>query len=141
MNDMEQLLEKALKLEQQGEKDEALETLSHAFDILIDEAGAYARAEVGEGKEIDELRALAPTLIEYSTVFLRQNLTAAMILNNMGLLFLELGQYDAAVQKFEESVRLTPANIEYDDPSDNLQAVLMKIAELNTPEEETSLDG
>ena len=141
MNDMEQLLEKALQLEQQGQKDEALETISRAFDILIDEAGAYARAEVGEEKEIDELRALAPTLIEYSTVFLRQNLTASMILNNMGLLFAELGQYDAAVQKFEESVRLTPANIEYDDPSDNLQAVLMKIAELNTPEEETSLDG
>lgn len=140
MNDMEQLLEKALKLEQQGEKDEALETLSSAFDILIDEAGVYARAEVGEGKEIDELRALASTLIEYSTAFLRQNLTAAMILNNMGLLFTELGQFDAAVQKFEESVRLTPANTEYDDPSDNLQAVLMKIAELNTPEEETSID-
>lgn len=141
MNDMEQLLEKALKLEQQGEKDQALETLSKAFDVLIDEAGAYARAEVGENKDTDELRAMAPTLIEYSTVFLRRNLTAAMILNNMGLLFGELGQYDAAVQKFEEAVRLTPASIEFDDPSDNLQAVLMKIAELNTPEEETALDG
>ncbi|HEY0979942.1 MAG TPA: tetratricopeptide repeat protein [Candidatus Paceibacterota bacterium] len=141
MNEMEQLLEKALKLEQQGEKDEALETLSHAFDILIDEAGAYAKAQESTVTDPDELRAMAPVLIEHSTVFLRQNLTAAMILNNMGLLFGELGQYDAAVQKFEEAVRLTPANTEFDDPSDNLQAVLMKIAELNAPEEETALDG
>ena len=141
MNDMEQLLEKALQLEQQGEKDEALETLSRAFDLLIDEAGAYARAQVGDSTDTEALRAMAPTLIEHSTVYLRKNLTAAMILNSMGLLFTELEQYDAAVQKFEEAVRLTPNNTEYDDPTENLQAVLMKIAELNSPEEETALDG
>ncbi len=141
MNDMEQLLEKALKLEEQGEKDEALEALSQAFDILIDHAGAYARAEVGGITDVDGLRALTPTLLEHSTTYLRKDLTAAMILNNMGLLFLELEQYDAAGQKFQEAIDLIPHNTEYDDPADNMQALLMKIAELNESPEENTIDG
>jgi len=64
-----------------------------------------------------------------------------MILNNMGLLFLELEQYDAAGQKFQEAIDLIPLNTEYEDPSQNMQALLMKIAELNEVPEENTIDG
>lgn len=138
---MEQLLETALALEKQGEKEESLVVLSRAFDVLIDQAGIYARAQESATTDIEELRALAPRLIEHSNTFLRANVTAAMILNNMGLLFTELEQHDAALQKFEEAVRLTPPDTEYDDPTENIQAVLIKIAALAPVLEENTIDG
>lgn len=140
MNDLEQLLETALVLEKQGDKEESLIVLSQAFDSIIDKAGAYARAQESSTTDLEALRAIAPRLIEHSNTYLRTNLTAAMILNNMGLLFMELQQYEAALQKFEEAVRLTPLDTEYDDPTDNIQQVLMKIAELTPAPEENTID-
>lgn len=139
MNEMETLVEAAFQLEQQGEKEEALLTLSKAFDLLIDQAGIYARTQE-TATDLDVLRARAPQLIENSNKFLRQNLTAAMLLNNMGMLFMELEQFDAAKQKFEESINLTPQTEEYADPHNNLQALMEKITALEPAEEENPLE-
>ena len=139
MNEMETLVEAAFQLEQQGEKEEALITLSKAFDLLIDEAGAYARS-LETSTDLEVLRTRAPQLLENSNKFLRQDLKASMLLNNMGLLFMELDQFDAAKQKFEESISLTPPEENYNDPQTNLQALMEKIAALQSVEEENSLE-
>jgi|GEM_PF-1649617 len=132
MNTIEQLVQKALELEQQGEKDEALTTLSAAFDMLVEEAGVHAKAVLGT-TDTEELRLKTSELINHSNQYLRKNLTASMLLNNMGLLFMELGEYDASKQKFEESNSLIPDNTQYNDPVENLQTLFAKVASL-TPE-------
>lgn len=132
-------MQNALQLEQQGEKEEALLALSKAFDVLIDEAGAYARSQETV-TDIEHLRARAPQLLENSNKYLRQNLTAAMILNNMGLLFMELEQFDAAKQKFEESVAVIPLEEDYSEPQNNLQALMEKIVASYLHEEENPLE-
>ena len=139
MNEMETLVEAAFQLEQQGEKEEALITLSKAFDLLIEEAAVYARSQETT-TDIEVLRARAPQLLENSNKFLQQNLKAAMILNNMGLLFMELEQFDAAKQKFEESINLTPVEENYSEPQNNIQTLMEKVAALQPSEEENPLE-
>ena len=126
MDDQRILFEKALELKKEGKSHNALEVFSQAFDVLIDEAGLYARHKQGFGVTIEALRPMKSTLLEDSKIYLRQNTTAASLLNEMALLFAELGDYENAKQKFEEAIDLIPPDSEYDDP-------IINLAELSVP--------
>lgn len=136
---IEELVQKALELEKQGEKEEALATVSTAFDMLVIEAGNYATKKLGI-TDIEILRTKTTELFDHSNTHLRQNLTASMLLNTMGVLFMELGEYDASKQKFEESNSLIPDAVEYNDPVENLQILIEKVASLTPQEDENQLE-
>lgn len=129
MNEIEVLLGQARELENGGKGEEALVLVSRAFDMLIEEAGKYAQAQVGT-TDVAVLQEQKEIVLAHSNDFLQKDLTAAMLLNNLGLLFMSLGHYDEAKQKFQESAAMVPANEEYNDPVDNIQILHAKIAEI-----------
>ena len=121
MEDKHSLLKIAAELKNQGKNQEALESYSKAFDALIDEAGLYARHKEGDIEDANILQSKKSLLIEDSFSYLKQDITAASILNEMGLLFRQLGEYENAKQKFEEAIDLIPIGSDYDDPLVNLR--------------------
>jgi tetratricopeptide (TPR) repeat protein len=122
------LITQAQTLQDGGKNEEALERYSQAFDVLIDNAGKYAREQESDITDMQELRANVDRLFAHSTVFLKQNITAAYILNAMGVLFAELKDYENAQQKFTEAMVYIPTNIEYSDPADNLERIAAEVA-------------
>ncbi len=120
MEKMQNLLTIAKRLKSEGNNEQALEAYSGAFDALIDEAGLYAKQKEGGLEDLNEMRQIENTLIEDSKEFLRENITAASILNEMAIIFRDLGDYDNAKQKFEEAIDLIPAGSDYTDPQTNL---------------------
>ncbi len=120
MNDVQHLVDIAAQLKRQGQAQEALEAYSKAFDALVDESGVYARNKVGADIAVEDLRSKAPELIEYSKIYLKQDVAAASILNEMGNLFAALGEYDNAKQKYNEAIELIPNDVAFDEPMNNL---------------------
>ncbi len=136
MNSVEELVEYAQTLQDKGQIEESLEQFSKAFDVLIDQAGAYAREQEADVTDMQELRAMAPKLFEHSRVFLKQNLMAAYILNAMGVLFGELKDYDNAQQKFNEAITYIPDAMDYSDPADNLERITNELAAIRAAQTE-----
>lgn len=139
MEAIHELIASAKEYIENGKTEQALERYNDAFNVLVEQAAAFARAETGDLTDEAELRAIAPLLLSYSKEYLAQDLTAATILNAMGLLFAELGDYENAKQKFEESIDYIPANMDYADPVQNLEDInarVIKNAELESVDEE-----
>jgi uncharacterized protein HemY len=135
MNSVEALVAVAQSLQDKGKIDQALQAFSQAFDVLIDQAGQYARAQEAAITDPTELRAIAPQLFEHSRVFLKQNIMAAYLLNAMGVLFAQLKDYDNAQQKFIEAISYIPDHTDYSDPADNLERIAGEVAALNAATE------
>lgn len=132
---VQELVQKSFELQKQGEREGALLALSQAFDLLIDASADYAKEQEIEAVSAGALRSVEVKLIEHSTHFLKKDLSAAMILNTMGVLFSELEQYDAALQKFEESIATIPDGEEYDEVFRNRDAAILKLQELYKEEQ------
>lgn len=137
--EIEKLIEESLELRKNNLKEDALIALSKAFDLLVDESAIYAKKQEGAQTEND-LRLVEAKLISHSNDFLKKNLSSAMILNNMGILFSELEQYDAALQKFEESIHLIPEGQEYGEPFENRDSTILKLQEMYKDEQGLSDD-
>jgi tetratricopeptide (TPR) repeat protein len=135
MNSVEAIVEVAQSLQDKGQIEQALQAFSQAFDLLIDQAGQYARTQEAGTTDLDELRTIAPRLFEHSRVFLKKNIMAAYLLNAMGVLFAQLKDYDNAQQKFLEALSYIPDNTDYGDPADNLERIAGEIAALNAASE------
>lgn len=135
MDTVQELVQKSFDLQKQGEREDALLALSQAFDLLIDASASYAKEQEVDAVSTGALRSVEAKLIEHSTHFLKKDLSAAMILNTMGVLFSELEQYDAALQKFEESIAVIPDEAEYDEVFGNKDAVIIKLQELYKEEQ------
>ena len=136
METIEQLIDLAQGLQDKGKIEEALETFSKSFDMLIDAAGHYAREKTADITDLEELRKITPTLFAYSTEYLKQNITASYILNAMGVLFGQLKDYANAQQKFIESMEYIPDGEDYSDPADNLERIANEVTLLAPDEEE-----
>lgn len=134
MNDAQSLIEIAVELKKHDQKEEALSAYSKAFDALVDESGIYARGKVGDSIALEDLRLKTPELIKYSKEYLKQDIMASSILNEMGLLFANLGEYENAKQKYNEAIELIPSDVVFDDPSTNL-------AELPVPSDVEVIGG
>lgn len=117
---LQKLLGIASELKIQNNKEQALEAYSGAFDTLIDEASVYAKSKEGDLKDIHQMRLIEDTLLEDSKEYLRRDETASSILNEMAVLFRDMGDYSNAKQKFEEAIDLIPANSDFTDPQTNL---------------------
>ncbi len=121
MNTVEDYIEVAQMLQDKGEIEGALEQFSKAFDLLIDNAGKYARAQETDVTDMVELRAMTPKLFAHSKVFLKKDITAAYLLNAMGVLFGEMKNYANAEQKLMEAMEYIPDGTDFSDPADNLE--------------------
>lgn len=129
MNTVEGLVQEAMELRKKDDREGALLVLSKAFDVLIDASAEYAKSQESTTDE-SELRTVTEKLLEHSTEFLKRNLTAAMVLTTMGILFSELEQYDAAYQKFGEAIAVIPDGEEYAEPFEHRETVSHKLQEL-----------
>lgn len=126
------MMDKAAGLKE-GDSQAALEKYNDAFNMLIDMAGTYAlEQEPNSDKEL--LRAKAEVLFKHSKDYLKKDSTACTILNEMGLLFMDMAEYDNAKQKFMESIEYIPDGEDYSEPADNLERLLVLTQPL--PEEE-----
>ena len=140
MTEMETLVQKGLDLDAAGKKEDALMAYNDAFNILIDAAGAYAKEQMVGVTDIEELRLHTEEVFSHSKNYLKRDMHAASVLNAMGILFAEVGEYDNAAHKFEEAIEYIPDGVTYNDPSENLQGVIAKmtIAAETASEEEQS---
>lgn len=130
MNKVEEFIQRATDLESVGDKYGALESLNSAFEALIFDASEYALSKEGLSRDSDTMPKKVE-LLEHSNNFLSKDLSAAMILNSMGILFLEIEEFDAAYQKFEDSIGLIPDGLTYEDPFENKKIAFEKIQSLN----------
>lgn len=116
MEDIQVLVNRAVELKNEGNLVAALSCYNDAFDMLIHEASSYARQQDGSVKDIGSVRAIMPKLFDESKKYLKSDMAAAIISNNMGTLMARLGDFDGAKKMFEQSVDLTPDNKAYNDP-------------------------
>lgn len=136
MDTIEQLIDVAQGLQDKGKIEEALQTFSKAFDMLIDNAGQYALEKNADVTDISALRELTPILFAYSKEYLKQNITASYILNAMGVLFAQMKDIANAQQKFIEAMEYIPDGQDFSDPADNLERLAEEIAALPDESEE-----
>ncbi|MDB5255291.1 MAG: hypothetical protein JWL92_667 [Candidatus Nomurabacteria bacterium] len=128
MNTVEQMLQVAQDLQDKGKIEEALAQYSKSFDLLIDEAGKYAKEQESDITDLPELRKIADKLFEHSKIYLKRNINAAYILNAMGVLFAQLKDYPNAQQRLVEAMEFIPDGTDYSDPADNLERISGEVA-------------
>lgn len=116
----EELMKMAKGAKQKGKLKAALHYYSQAFDQLMREANVYARQK--EGAVIDEGKTvnIMPKLFEETQKYLKKDMAAAIISNNMGVLFAKMGAHSDAETFFKQAVELTPDGVENKDPARNL---------------------
>ncbi|MFA6534267.1 MAG: hypothetical protein WCT37_03780 [Patescibacteria group bacterium] len=121
MNDVQGLVNKAQELKEKGDLNGALACYSDTFDLMIKEADEYARKQEGSIVDVGKVRTITPKFFEESKKYLKQDMTVAIISNNMGTLFARLGDEENARKMFEQAIDFTPDNREYFDPKIGLR--------------------
>lgn len=128
MNNVEGFIEQAQAQQDKGNIEAALELYSKAFDLLIDEAGQYAKEQEADTSDLGELRKIADRLFVHSKEYLKRTITAAYVLNAMGVLFAELKDYANAQERLIEAMEFIPDGADFSDPADNLERIKQEIA-------------
>ncbi|MEK7566707.1 MAG: tetratricopeptide repeat protein [Patescibacteria group bacterium] len=120
MNQQEKF-NKAWELKKQGKCSDALKLYNELYGRLIKDANKYARSFEGSVIDKGNTRKLMPQLFRKTDEYLKRDNLACAILNNMGVIYEELGDRDTAKKYFEESIRLTPDNLNYPNPKIGLE--------------------
>ena len=111
-----------------GEIDKALEWYSRAADGMVSDVTEIVhkerdkcfRDEVIDGKNT---RVVLPYTLEKIREILRSDPSYAIIKNNIGLCFIELGDIDSAREQFRESIEYIPDGFNYPEPYRNLESI------------------
>lgn len=118
--DLQELLNHAWKLKKQGNYSDALEKYKTVLKTLESEAREYARNQeytleevIEDGEKIEKVN---PSYLLEVKEYLRRDNLACTILNNMGVIYAEVGDFDSAGRCFMDSIDLTPGNYDYKDP-------------------------
>ncbi len=123
--ELQELINKAWELKKHGQRTEALELYSKAFDTLTTEASGHARTQentfIDKEENGEKIRQILPKHFDEAKKYLKQDKVAATISNNMAVIFAELGDTDSAKKLFEQSIDLTPDGMDYPDPRIGLQ--------------------
>lgn len=118
--DLQKLVDEAWTLKKSGKLTEALGLYSQAFDVLVSEASANARMQEGTFEDNEEngksVRKVLPKHFGEAKRYLKQDKTAAVLSNNMAVIFAELDDRKAAKDFFEQAIDLTPEGEEYTEP-------------------------
>lgn len=95
---------------------DAMELYDELYNQLIVGATKYARSfknsEIDEGKT----RKIMPQFFNKADEYLKKDSLTCTILNNMGVIFAEVGDNKSAKKYFEESIKYTPYGIDYQNP-------------------------
>ncbi len=119
--ELQELITKAWNLKKEGKRIEALKLYSRAFDVLTQEAIKYARGFDDVIKDEGNTRKILPKYFEKSKEYLKQSDVACKISNNMGTIFAEIGNFEGAKKMFQQAIKLTPDDIDYQDPKIGLE--------------------
>jgi tetratricopeptide (TPR) repeat protein len=100
---------------------EAEEELCKAInkEVLKDLEKCY-RDEIVDGKSV---RYVLPYVVTRTKELLRADPTYAIILNNIGVCFMEAGVMDTAREQFVKSIEFIPDGYHYPDPARNLESI------------------
>src|SRR5690606_1032911 len=99
-----------------GSFSEAMEIYDELYTQLIKEAGDYARSFEGSTVDEGDTRKIMPLFFNKSEEYLKRDNVACTILNNMGVIMAEVGNKDSAKKYFEESIKFTPDDLDYQNP-------------------------
>lgn len=112
---------KAWGLKKQGKLKDALDLYMSLYDELIKEAAEYAGSipgtEITDGKTVT----MMPSFMTEAEKFLKREKLACTILNNMGVIYAEVGDKESARNCFEQSIELTPDGVDYPNPKIGLK--------------------
>jgi tetratricopeptide (TPR) repeat protein len=111
-----------------GELTKALEWYSRAADGMVSavteivhkDSDKCFRDEVIDGKNT---RVALPYTLEKIREILRSDPAYAIVKNNIGLCFIELGDIDLAREQFRESIECIPDGFNYPEPYKNLESI------------------
>jgi tetratricopeptide (TPR) repeat protein len=76
--------------------------------------------EIIDGKKV---RKMLPYYMNKLGELLKANLLYSVMLNNIGVCFIELGDLDAAREKFNQSIEMIPEDSDYNTPFENLDGI------------------
>ena len=114
--DLQELINKAWELKKQGNLAGALSAYDSIYDMLISEANKYARNVEGAFVDIGKTRSIAPKFFNESKNYLKRERVACVVANNMGTIFVELGNFEKAKKMFGDAIEFTPDDFSYKDP-------------------------
>lgn len=118
--DIQQKLNNAWFLKQDNKFSEALMLYNEVYNYLVDEAGGHARNTLGTRINDDGTIKILPSYFAVADQYLKRDNVVAVILNNMGVIFAEIGDAKLARKYFEESIKFTQDGIDYPNPKTGL---------------------
>ena len=121
--DIQEILNKAQEHKKLGELSEALDLYNQAYDFLIKEATQSAKKTSGTTVDEGSTRKIMPKYFVEAEKYLKNDNVVCIILNNMGVIFAELGDKKNAKKYFEESIKLTPNKLNYQNPHVGLKSL------------------
>lgn len=116
------LIDQASTFEKAGELASALEVYSKTLDFLVEQAKEYA--QLASPAVIEAIVGTGSISMEYLSKFneyLKKDKTAALVSNNMALVFAKMGNKESARAFFEQAIDLTPKGECYDAPHIGLE--------------------
>ena len=121
-----------LTYKKMGNLDEALKHYDNASSVLSREASREAKrngyvtlSETDEGKKVYTVEA---GNIPFVKNYLKNDIRWATVMNNIGGVYLEMGDYDSAKDAFIESIEFTPEGMSYKSPHGGLDILSTKFA-------------
>ena len=121
-NYIQVLVNQARAHKKERQPKEALSCYKEAGDLLLSEARSFARNNGGV-TDVGDDRIIGGEFFGLCLDYLRQDKVYATILNNMGVLYAESGQYGDARKCFTEAVQTHPMTEKYIEALQNLQAL------------------
>ena len=118
---MQEKLNKAWELKKKGHYIEALDLYQQVHDYLVDEAREYAQSLPGTRIDEGNTLKIMPLFFTEAQNYLRKDKLFCTILNNMGVIYAELGKDDSAERCFEDAISFIPEGVDYPDPKINYQ--------------------
>ena len=99
----------------------ALKLYKELHDELVDEAGEYARQIPGTRIDEGNTRKIMPSLFTETEKYLRRDNRFCTVLNNMSVIYAEVGDKESARRCFEDSIKFTPHGLDYPNPKIGLK--------------------
>ncbi len=118
---MQKILNDARAYKKEGKFTKALELYDEVYNHLIKEAADYARSFEGPGIDNGDTRKVMPQFFNKADEYLKRDNRACTILNNMGVIFAEIGDKETAKKYFNESIKYIPDGLNYQNPHTSLE--------------------
>jgi tetratricopeptide (TPR) repeat protein len=119
---LEDLLREGEQAQKFDQLEKSLGYYSEALDLLIGRAKDYAqKAEPAAMEAILGSGAMSTQYISKFNEYLKKDQTAAIVSNNMAVLFAKMGNKSSAAPFFEQAIDLTPEGVTYDAPHAGLE--------------------